>query len=108
MIKHFFSWPFAWLQTAKAQGCDPSKAICDPTGTGTLEDLLNKGIDFVFWLSVVILPIMILWGAFLMVTSLGDPGKFETGKKTIVYAVWGFLFVLISKGIGFVIVDILK
>jgi hypothetical protein len=51
---------------------------------------------------------MVLWGGFQMMTSAGDPEKFSTGRKTIVYAAVGFFVVLLANSVATVIQSIFK
>ncbi len=54
-----------------------------------------------------ICTIMIIWGAFQMLTAAGDPEKIKTAKKTILYAAIGFGIVLLASGIPGLIKEIL-
>ena len=54
------------------------------------------------WLAAVGAPIaagMIVYGAFLLMFSAGNPEKVTTGKKTILYTVIGYAIILIGNGI---------
>ncbi len=50
---------------------------------------------------------MILIGAFQMLFSAGDPDKFQTGKKTILYTVIGYAIIFLSSVIISVVQNLL-
>lgn len=58
----------------------------------------EKILAGVYAVSLVAVPLMILWGGFQILTSAGDPEKLKNGKQTILYAVLGFLIVLAANG----------
>ncbi len=67
--------------------------------TSTLEEIINNIIDFLFYASVGIVPLMVIVGGFFLVTAGGDQNQITKGKKLIVWAMIGFLIILLSKGI---------
>jgi hypothetical protein len=54
-----------------------------------------------------IVPIFVVVGAFQMLFSSGNPEKFATGQKTILYAVIGLVVILIANGIVAIVKSIL-
>ena len=50
---------------------------------------------------------MILIGGFQILTARGDPGQITSGRKTITYAVIGFLIILLSKGVALILLEII-
>lgn len=84
-----------------AQECQPcpQNAICNPLKVCTFEDLINSIINFIFWVAVVIAPLMIIIAAFYFIFSAGDPGKVKTAKSIIFWTIIGFTIVLLAKGI---------
>lgn len=85
-------------------GDDPS-VICleNKTGLNTISDVLDRVISYLTQLAVPILTIMVMIGAFYMLTARDDESKFTKGKKTITYAVIGFAIILIGNGFVFII-----
>ncbi|HDL74932.1 MAG TPA: hypothetical protein ENH06_00925 [bacterium] len=80
--------------------CAPGEICIDnPLNSCSFEGLIFGIIDFIFTISLVLVPIMIVIGGFYFVTSMGDPKKFETGRKIIFYSLIGFVVILMSKGI---------
>lgn len=76
------------------------------TATSTGELIASVG-RFLIGVSTALVAIFILWGAFLLMTSGGSPERVEKGKKTIFYAILGFVVLLIAGGVGALIADIL-
>ena len=59
-----------------------------------------------FRISIPIVSLMILVGAFQLMTSSGDPEKVTRGRKTIIYAVVGFAIILLSSGLVYIIAEV--
>jgi hypothetical protein len=74
--------------------------INNPLGFDDLTSLLVFIGGKLFILSIPIVTVMILYGAFQILTAAGEPAKIEIGKKTIWYAIIGFGVVLIAGGIS--------
>jgi len=45
------------------------------------------------------LPIMILIGAYVLVTGGGDPRKIALGRKILLYSIIGFIIIAATRGI---------
>ena len=69
----------------------------DPLGGKTFGDVAKIVVDVLVGFAIPILGIMIIWGAFQLITSGGDPSKISAGKKTLLWAVVGFAIVLLAK-----------
>jgi len=84
-----------------AQSCDASdpNQICNPLGNLTFTDIINKLIDFLLTVALIICPLMIVVGGFFFITAAGDPTKANKGRQIMVYAVIGLVIILISKGL---------
>ena len=50
--------------------------------------------NFIFQLAMGLVLIMIVWGAFMMMLSAGDPAKFKNGRAVITYAFIGLAVML--------------
>ena len=74
---------------------------------GTIPELLNNIAGYLIYISIPVVTIMIIYGAFQMLTAADSPEKFKSGKQTIVYALIGFIIVLLAKGITALIEEIL-
>lgn len=73
--------------------------IAPPTSYTTFEELIDAIVNFLFWVGVGLAPLMILIGAFFLVTAAGDPSKVQRGKTIILYTAIGFIVVLLAKGL---------
>ena len=71
---------------------------CNPLGGGGLESIIDPIIGFIFKISVVIVPALIIYGAFMIITAAGDVSKVEEAKKIIFWTLIGFMIVLLSRG----------
>ncbi len=80
----------------------------NPLGSGTtFVSVINSVLNWLMVYSVPVLALMILIGGFQILNARGEPEKVNNGKKTIWYAVIGFLVILISKGIALIILEII-
>jgi len=78
--------------------CGPNE-ICNPLCAENIQDLIDVIINFIFWIAIIVAPIMIIIGAFYFITSAGDPGRLGTAKKIILYTVIGLVIVLFARGL---------
>ena len=71
-------------------------------------DLLNTIINVLtYYIAAPVATLMVIIGAFQMLSAGGDPEKFSTGKKTITYALIGFGVLLIADVIIAIIQELL-
>lgn len=78
--------------------------IDNPLGEGTtISSLLDKIINFLIAVAIPISTIMVLWSAFLFMTSGGDQKKLDQAKATLKWVVAGITLLLLSKGIAYTI-----
>lgn len=83
--------------------------LCNPIGEGaTVMTVLTKIFDTMMTVMLVVVPIFIVIGAFQMMFAAGNPEKFATGQKTILYSVIGLVIILMAKGIVAIVTSILK
>ena len=73
--------------------------IENPLLSGTFEGIIGNVIDFVFNIALVVVPLMVIVGGVLFVTSGGNIQQVDRAKKLLIYSVLGFIIVLLSKGI---------
>ena len=95
-----------------------NSSILPPAGTITLTNPLGATSDvrglierFVTILRDFATPIailMILFGAFRILTAAGDPAKFETGKKILLYTAIGYAIIFVGWGIASIIESLLS
>lgn len=73
--------------------------LAQPFGSCDWLCVTDNIIRGIFWISVPIVSIMVLIGAFQLIVAAGDEKKISDAKKTIVYATIGFLVAIIASGI---------
>lgn len=81
--------------------------LINPLGCNTFQLCVCQIAGALFIIAVPIAILMVVYGAFQMVTSTGDPDKFSTARKTIMYAIVGLAVILVSRGIIIVVYDVL-
>lgn len=80
----------------------------NPLGTTSAAAVLQKIITYLITISIPIVTIMVLIGAFQILFAGGDTEKFTTGRRTIIYAAVGFAIVLAGTGIIAIIKQLLS
>ena len=81
-----------------------------PDDVNTIEDvigIINTAVNWLFTLILAIAVIMLLWAAFLWMTSAGDEEKTGNARKTLIYALVGVAIAIIAKGLVSVIEQLL-
>jgi hypothetical protein len=73
--------------------------IQPPLAYDTLQELVEHIANLIFTIGLVVVPLVILIGAFYVMTAGGEPKRLETGRKLIVYAVIGLAIMLFSKAL---------
>lgn len=79
----------------------------NPLGTDNIMVVINRVLNYLIYISVPILALMILVGGFYILSAKDDTGKVQKGKDVIKYAVIGFVVILCSKGVGLILLEIL-
>jgi hypothetical protein len=99
----------ALKHTTDITGGPPTNAITlpNPLRTKTITGLLNDIAIFLLNISVIIAGIMVIYGAFQILTAGAVPENIEKGKKTILYAVVGLGIMLLFKVLIAIIAQLL-
>jgi hypothetical protein len=74
---------------------------------GDIGDMISGIIDFIFTVAIILVPLMIVIGAFFYLSSGGDASKIQLAKKIIIYALIGFLIIACAEGIIYLIESLL-
>ena len=78
-----------------------SVCYCNPLGDNVgLEAIIDPIIGFIFKISIVVVPLLVVYGAFMIITAAGDVTKVEQAKKIIFWTLIGFIIVLLSRGVS--------
>ncbi len=93
-------------------GCPPgappgSVCIENPLKATTLLELLNNIINFIFNLSIVITPLMVVIGGFMFITGSGDAKKISDARTLLLWTAIGFAVILLSRGLVAVLLSVL-
>lgn len=75
---------------------------------GSLGDIINMAISYLFPLAGIILFIFIVLGGFELLTSAGDPKKVESARNKITYAVIGFVLLIVAYWLTKIVNQILS
>jgi hypothetical protein len=87
----------------------PSNAVIDnPLTYSTFSELIDHILGFVTMLALILVPLIIVYAAFLYMTSEGDPNKVKQAQSMIFYAIIGLFVVLLSKAIISIIHGVLS
>ena len=62
----------------------------------TLDDAVGKIVNPLFLILVAISTVFIIFAAYTFVTSGGDPGKTETARTTLIYAIIGIVVAFLA------------
>ena len=81
--------------------------IDNPIAATDFKDLINSIIDFLFTVSLFIVPIVIIIGGFFFITAAGNASQIETGKRLVLYAIIGFIIIIMAKGLATAVLDML-
>ena len=79
----------------------------NPLEYETIGELIDAIIKFIFYIAVVIAPLVIIIGAFYLLTAGGDPKKIGTGKNIIIYTLIGLAIIMFARGLLAVIESIM-
>ena len=78
--------------------CDPSADSTGPTcGFCCMLNTIYKVTDWLFYILILLVTIMIIYGGFMYITASGDPAKAEKGKAVLTYAIIGLAIALLAK-----------
>jgi hypothetical protein len=79
----------------------------NPLKYGTFDELVTAIISFIFKIAVVVTPLIVLIGAFYLLTAAGDPKKVGTGKTIISYALIGLVIILLARAIIYMLKSVI-
>ena len=90
---------YSFVLAATAFADSNPVTLTNPLGTTDATTVLNNINLFLLAIAAPICGIMVVWGGFQMMTSNGDPERFSTGKKTLLYAAIGFVVVIFASSV---------
>lgn len=99
---YFFIFFVLNINLTKAQ-------LPNPLGSDNLMTIINRFLIFIIYnIAPILVTLMVLVGAYQIMFSMGNPESFKKGKKTIIYAIVGYVIIFLSYGIVKIIEDIVK
>ncbi len=81
--------------------------IENPLSCDDLGCIVSKFISALTLLVIPILTIMVFVGGFQILFSGGNEEKIKTGKKTLQYAIIGYIIIILAAGIDSIIKSVL-
>ena len=81
--------------------------LINPLGTYNFQVIIDRVINGLLLLAAPVVVIMVLWGAFLLITSGGNPAKVSQGWQVILWAAVGYGVLLLASGINLVVQQLL-
>ncbi len=84
--------------------------IPNPLGSGgrDIPTLVNTIADWLLGIGSTIAVIIVIWAAFLFMTSGGNQQKVTTARQTLWYAIIGLTVLLLAKGVTSLIQNFLS
>lgn len=71
----------------------------NPLKATSFEELVENLIGFIQTIAIAIVPLMIIIGAFYILTSGGSEEKVKTGKNIITYSIIALIIILLAKAL---------
>lgn len=97
------------VDTGTCQPKDTTKVVfCNLSRYGEIHQVVDEVTKWIFTLSLVLAPLMILLGGFYMLTSRGDPKMSNTGKEIIKWSIIGLAVILFAKAFVAIVTKFLK
>jgi hypothetical protein len=87
---------------------DKNTIIICPTGPGSIETLIEDIIKYIFYISLLVVPLLILYASFLIMTAGGEEARIRKGRGIIVMASIGLAVILLAKVFYGLIRDIIQ
>jgi ABC-type Na+ efflux pump permease subunit len=70
--------------------------LSDVPKLSELEFIFGRIVSVVLGLSGIVFFVMLIIGGFKYLTAGGEPPQIESARKTLTYAIFGFIFVALS------------
>jgi magnesium-transporting ATPase (P-type) len=97
---------FFHFNTCYAQAT--SVTIQNPLNATSFEALVDNLLSFLTVLALVLVPIIIIIGAYTIMSAGGDPAKVAKGKDIIIYSLIALVIILLAKSLVAIIKQILR
>ncbi|MCX6789029.1 MAG: pilin [Candidatus Gribaldobacteria bacterium] len=84
-----------------------SAVVCPFSTHTSVEEFIMAAVNYIFYLSIILAPLMIIIGAAVFLTSAGNPKQTKLGTSIIQWTAIGFAIILFARGITAIIKMIL-
>jgi hypothetical protein len=81
--------------------------IPNPIKSQTIPDLINNMVNYLIGIATILLPLAIIYSAYLFMSAGGDMEKVIKGRQALTWTIVGYMLILISKGVVMIVVSIL-
>ena len=81
--------------------------IQNPLNTICFSGILDSILNIIFTLSLIVVPFVVIYVGFLFVTGGDNPQQLTKARNTLIWTAVGFGVILISKGLPFILKNIL-
>jgi len=78
-----------------------------PINATSVEAVITGIVNWTYTIALVVAPLMIIVGAFYLITAAGDPERVNTGKKIITWTIVGIVVVLLAGSVKAIIESLL-
>jgi len=85
------------------KGVPVNEIITRAWGLCCMVDAIYTATDWIFVIIMVVVGLLILWGALEIVTAAGAPEKVAAGRSKILYALIGLVVALLARAIPAVV-----
>lgn len=80
----------------------------NPLGSATTNQaMLAKILGYMMWAGGIILTGLVVWAAFTLMFSKGDPAEIKKAKNTLLYGVIGYVILLFAGAVRAIIMNLL-
>lgn len=73
--------------------------IDNPLRYASIQELIDAIIKFLFLIALAVSPLMVVIGAFYLMTAAGDPGRVKTAKTIFLYTAIGLFVIFLARGL---------
>ena len=99
---------FFYLMIAAVAASAATITIDNPLVSGDIPTLIDKIATWLLGIGTVLATIVVLWAAFLFMTSGGNKDRVTQARQTLWYAVIGLTVLLLAKGMTLLIQNTLS
>lgn len=95
-------------ESAPVAGGTQTIELPNPLGVSDINGLINTIIDGLIIFATPVAAAMVLWAAYLFMSSGGDTKKLTEARSALLWTVVGYAILLLAKGIGLIIQNFLS